>query len=48
MFRHSLRVLKIYSIRNLNYKFSVFKVNNGTQPYILYLLHIIIFIINKL
>jgi len=31
-FRYSLPVLKIYSARNVHYKFSVLAVNIGTQP----------------
>jgi len=31
-FRYSLRVLKIYSIRNAHYRYWILAVNNGTQP----------------
>jgi len=31
-FRYSLSVLKIYSIHNMHYRFSVLAVNIGTQP----------------
>jgi len=31
-FRYSLPVLKIYSMRDINYRFSVLAVNIGTQP----------------
>jgi len=31
-FRYSLSVLKIYTVRNVYYRFSVLAVNIGTQP----------------
>jgi len=32
MFQNSLSVLKIYNVRNVNYRFSVLAMNFGTQP----------------
>jgi len=35
-FRYSLRVLQIYSIRNVHYRYRILVVNNETQPYYIY------------